>query len=51
MCPIIMLFMMKGMHGGQQEHDIHLAGEVDELKKKNENLTKELEEQKDKQTV
>lgn len=49
-CPIMMLFMMKGMHGGKHKELDHSSIEVVELKKQNEKLAKELDEVK-KQTI
>lgn len=47
LCPIMMLFMMKGMHGGgNHKHNDHLANEMNELKKQNIELKEELDDLK-----
>ncbi|NHN33305.1 DUF2933 domain-containing protein [Paenibacillus agricola] len=46
-CPVMMLFMMKGMHGGgSHKHNNHVEHELNELKKLNVEMKKDLNELK-----
>ena len=51
-CPLMMLFMMKGMHGKHSEHSYnHEANElpqseIEQLKSQNEKMSRELEDLK-----
>lgn len=52
LCPLMMLFMMKGMHGqgkkeGKAEHD-HTQSEIENLKQQNAELTRSLDDLKQK---
>ena len=43
LCPLTMIFMMKGMHGTRGKHEHQREKEILELKKENQRLSQELE--------
>ncbi|GAB2716333.1 DUF2933 domain-containing protein [Paenibacillus cisolokensis] len=43
LCPLMMIFMMKGMHGTHGKHEHQTEKEILELKKENQRLSQELE--------
>ena len=51
-CPLMMLFMMRGMHGKHSEHSYNheanelLQSEIEQLKFQNEKMSRELEDMK-----
>ncbi|HCM88450.1 MULTISPECIES: DUF2933 domain-containing protein [Vagococcus] len=47
-CPLMMIFMMKGMHGGHGNHQEVSQEDFEELKTKNQQLSQELNEIKSK---
>ncbi|MEF3309483.1 DUF2933 domain-containing protein [Paenibacillus sp. GYB004] len=48
-CPIMMLFMMKGMHGGHRTKSENEKTELDSLKARNVELTQQISELQKKQ--
>lgn len=48
LCPLMMIFMMKGMHGGHGNREGVSSKEFEELKSKNQELSQELTEIKSK---
>jgi len=43
LCPLMMIFMMKGMHGTHGKYEHQTEKEILELKKENQRLSQELE--------
>lgn len=49
-CPLMMLIMMKGMHGNKGNRSEHGNAEMDALRKQNAELSRQLNELKNKQS-
>lgn len=49
-CPVVMLFMMKGMHGGHHTQSGNEKAELDSLKARNAELSQQLNELQNKQS-